>query len=54
MYLNHTRCGEKAGYSSAVCLETGEVEVMDLEGNSSAATSAAFLQQVRAHLIPSR
>jgi transposase len=32
-----------------VCLETGGVEVMELEGNSSAATSVAFLQQLRAH-----
>ena len=43
------RWGEKASYYSAVCLETGEVEVMDLEGNSSAETSVAFLQQLRAH-----
>jgi len=43
------RWGEKASYYSAVCLETGEVEVMELEGNSSAATSVAFLQQLRAH-----
>jgi transposase len=42
------RWGEKASYSSAVCLETGEVEVMDLEGTSSAATSVTFLQQLRA------
>ena len=26
------RCGEKASYYSAVCLETGEVEWMELEG----------------------
>jgi transposase len=43
------RWGEKASYYSAVCLETGEVEVMELEGNSSAATSVSFLQQLRAH-----
>jgi transposase len=43
------RWGEKASYYSAVCLETGEVEVMELEGNSSAATSVTFLQQLRAH-----
>src|SRR5205823_1167585 len=43
------RWGEKASYYSAVCLETGEVEVMELEGNSSAATSVRFLQQLRAH-----
>ena len=39
------RRGEKASYYSAVCLETGEVEVMELEGNSNSATSAAFLRQ---------
>ena len=43
------RYGEKAGYYSAVCLETGEVEAMPLEGNSSAQTSVSFLQQLRAH-----
>jgi transposase len=43
------RWGEKASYYSAVCLETGEVEVMELEGNSSAATSVSFRQQLRAH-----
>ena len=43
------RWGEQASYSSAVCLETGEVEVMELEGNSCAATSVAFLQHLRAH-----
>jgi transposase len=43
------RWGEKASYYSAVCLETGEVEVMELEGNSNAETSVAFLQQLRAH-----
>jgi hypothetical protein len=43
------RRGEKASYSSAVCPETGQVEAMPLEGNSCAATSAAFLQQLRAH-----
>jgi transposase len=43
------RYGEKASYYSAVCLETGEVEVMPLVGNRSAETSVAFLQQVRAH-----
>ena len=41
------RYGEKASYYSAVCLETGEVEWMDLEGNSNAGTSAAFLKQLR-------
>jgi transposase len=43
------RYGEKASYYSAVCLETGAVEAMPLEGNSSAETSVAFLTQLRAH-----
>src|SRR5437763_9872207 len=43
------RWGEKASYYSAVCLETGEVEVLELEGNSCAETSVTFLQQLRAH-----
>jgi transposase len=42
------RWGEKASYYSAVCLETGEVEVMELEGNSCAETSVTFLQHLRA------
>jgi transposase len=42
------RYGEKASYYAAVCLETGEVEAMPLEGNSCAATSTSFLQQLRA------
>ena len=41
------RYGEKASYYSAVCLETGEVEWMDLEGNSNSQTSTAFLIQLR-------
>ena len=41
------RWGEKASYYSAVCLETGAVEWMELEGNSNSATSAAFLRQLR-------
>ena len=41
------RYGEKASYYSAVCLETGEVEWMELEGNSNSGTSAAFLSQLR-------
>ncbi len=43
------RWGEKASYYSAVCLETGEVEYMELAGTSSSATSAAFLRQLRAN-----
>jgi len=42
------RYGEKASYYSAVCLETGEVEAMELDGNSCAETSVAFLRQLRA------
>ena len=41
------RYGEKASYYSAVCLETGEVEWMELEGNSNSETSAGFLEQLR-------
>ena len=41
------RYGEKASYYSAVCLETGEMEWMELEGNSNAGTSAAFLSPLR-------
>ena len=40
------RYGEKASYYSAVCLETGEVEWMDLDGNSNSGTSSAFLDQL--------
>jgi transposase len=43
------RYGEKASYYSAVCLETGEVEAMELDGNSCAETSVAFLRRLRAH-----
>ena len=41
------RYGEKASYYSAVCLETGEVEWMELEGNSNGESSVAFLEQLR-------
>ena len=41
------RYGEKASYYSAVCLETGEVEWMELEGNSNSGISSAFLMQLR-------
>ncbi len=40
------RYGEKASYYSAVCLESGEVEWMELEGNSNSGTSTAFLEQL--------
>jgi hypothetical protein len=39
------RWGEKASYYSGVCLETGEVEAMEVTGNSTAETTTAFLQQ---------
>ena len=39
--------GEKASYYSAVCLETGEVEWMELEGNSNGESSVAFLEQLQ-------
>lgn len=42
------RWGEKASYYSAVCPDSGEVEAMEVEGNSSAETSARFLRQLRA------
>jgi len=42
------RLGEKAIYYSAVCLESGEVESMEVEGNCTAETSAVFLGQLRA------
>jgi transposase len=45
------RYGEKASYYSAVCPETGEVEVMELDGNSCAETSVTFLQQLRANHV---
>ena len=38
---------EKASYYSEGCLETGEVEWMELEGNSNVGISAAFLKQLR-------
>ena len=41
------RHSEKASYYSAVCLETGEVEWMEVEGNSNAGTSVAFLELLR-------
>ena len=42
------RAWRKAGHSSAVCLETGEVEAMALGGTSCAGTAVAFLRQLRA------
>lgn len=49
VYSTSPRLGEKVTYYSAVCLETGEVEEMEPEGNCTAATSAAFLRQLRAN-----
>ncbi len=43
------RWGEKASYYSGVCLETAEVEHMELTGTSTAETSAALLRQLRAN-----
>ena len=40
------RYSEKASYYSAVCLETGEAEWMELEGNSNSGTSVSFLMQL--------
>lgn len=40
---------EKVTYYSAICLETGEVEEMEVSGTCSAATSVTFLEQLRAH-----
>ena len=41
------RHGEKASYYSTVCLETDEVEWMELEGNSNGESSEAFVEQLR-------
>ena len=41
------RLEEKATYYSGVCLETGEVESMEVSGNCTAETSMAFLRQLR-------
>ena len=43
------RLGAKVTYYSAVCLETGDVEQMEVDGTCTAETSAAFLGQLRAH-----
>jgi transposase len=42
------RRGEKATYYSGVCLETGTVDVMSVTETCTAATSVAFLKQLRA------
>ena len=41
------RLGEKVTYYSGVCLETGEVEYMEVTENCTAASSVTFLQQLR-------
>ena len=41
------RLGEKATYYSGVCLESGEVESMEVSGNCTAESSVAFLRQLR-------
>lgn len=38
---------DKETYYSAVCIEAGEIEVMSVTENCTAATSAAFLRQLR-------
>jgi len=43
------KLGEKATYYSALCLETGDVEAMSVTDTCTAATSVAFLKQLRAH-----
>lgn len=43
------RLGEKVTYYSAVCLETGEVEEMEVPETCTADTSATFLRQLRAN-----
>ena len=42
------RYGEKASYYAAVCVETGEVTAMPLDGTSTAETSVVFLKHLRA------
>jgi transposase len=42
------RRAEKVTYYSAICLETGEVEALALDGYSSTEASVTFLQQLRA------
>jgi transposase len=41
------KLGEKATYYSAVCLETGQVEVMTVTDTTTAETSVAFMKQLR-------
>jgi transposase len=46
------RLGEKATYYSGVCLETGEVESMEISGSCNAETSLTFLRQLRGKYCP--
>ena len=46
MDATRPRRGDRAGYYSAVCWETGAVAWMEPEGNSNAGTSVAFLTQL--------
>jgi transposase len=46
---NSPKHSEKACYYSGVCLETGEVETMEVEDTCTAETSTAFLKQLREH-----
>ena len=46
------RHGEKANYYSAVCLETGEVEWMELEGNSNGGRLNVIWDNAPAHRGP--
>jgi transposase len=41
------RLGEKVTYYSAICLDTGEVEHMEVAATCTAETSTAFLKQLR-------
>ena len=38
---------EKARYCSAVCRETGEMELTELQGNGNSGTTVAYLKQLR-------
>ena len=40
------RHGEKTSYYSVVCLETGDVEWMELEGNRNSENPVSFLDQL--------
>jgi len=44
---NSPRLAEKVVYYSGVCLETGDVETMEVEETCTAETSASFLRQLR-------